>query len=169
MTLKTRGHGLGAALSAGSIAIVLNTLALKAANLISLPTGNGVLLRLITPWLAPLLRGSGVAGAWAAAGGPSTQSPGFQTGFHLAVGILMAIAYWFAFEPQLPGRPVVKGLLYALAVWLLNAFVVLPAAGEGIAGAAHLTVAGMIWFAAAHTLFFVTLAVLYASFRARFG
>ncbi|HEX7895399.1 MAG TPA: hypothetical protein VF447_14475, partial [Terriglobales bacterium] len=96
MTLKTRGHGLGAALGAGSIAIVLNTLALKAENLISLPTGNGVLLRLITPWFAPLLRGSGVAGAWAAASGPTTQSSRFQTDFHLAVGILMAIAYWFA-------------------------------------------------------------------------
>ena len=166
MTIETRRPGLGAALAAGSIAIVLNTLALKAADPIPLPTGNGVLLRLITPWLAPLLRGSGVAGAWAAVGGPSAKSPGFQTGFHLAVGILMAIAYWLAFEPRLPGRPVVKGLLYALAVWLLNAFAALPATGEGIAGAAHLTVAGVIWFAAAHTLFFVALAVLCAGFGA---
>ena len=30
------------------------------------------------------------------------------------------------------------------------------------AGSRHLTLAGMVWFAAAHTLFFVVLAVLYA-------
>jgi hypothetical protein len=167
VTIETRKPAFSAALAAGSIAIVLNTLALIAAALIPLATGNGVLLRLITPWFAPLLRASGVAGEWTAAGGPPAVSPGFQTSFHVAVGILMAIAYAFAFEPRLPGRPLVKGLIYAVAVWLLNAFIVLPATGEGIAGAADLTIAGMAWFAAAHTLFFVALAVLYAAFRER--
>jgi hypothetical protein len=79
----------------------------------------------------------------------------------------MAIAYAFALEPRLPGRPLFKGLIYAVAVWLLNAFVVLPATGEGIAGVAHLTFAGIAWFAAAHTLFFAIMAVLYAAFRYR--
>jgi hypothetical protein len=36
---------------------------------------------------------------------------------------------------------------------------------EGFAGSRHLTLAGMVWFAAAHTLFFVVLAVLYARLR----
>jgi hypothetical protein len=46
-------------------------------------------------------------------------------------------------------------------VWLLNAAVVLPLTGEGLAGSVHLSLAGMTWFAAAHTVFFVLLAVLY--------
>jgi len=167
VTTETRRPAIGAALAAGSIAIVLNTLALKAADLIPLSTAKGGLLRLITPWFAPLLGACGITRRWAAVGGPPPNSPNFQIGFHLAVGILMAIAYALAIERRLPGRPLVKGLLYALAVWLLNAFVVLPATGEGIAGAAHLTVAGMMWFAAAHTLFFVALALLYESFRDR--
>jgi len=45
--------------------------------------------------------------------------------------------------------------------------VVLPAIGEGLAGTRRLTLAGMVWFAAAHTLFFVVFAVLYARWRRR--
>jgi hypothetical protein len=47
-------------------------------------------------------------------------------------------------------------------VWLANALIVLPAIGEGLAGSRRLTLAGMAWFAAAHTLFFVAQAILYA-------
>ena len=48
---------LAAALLAGSVAIVLNTVALKAADLVPLATARGGLLRLITPWLSlPLER-----------------------------------------------------------------------------------------------------------------
>ena len=155
---------LNATLAAGSIAIILNTLALKVADLIPLATAKGGLLRLITPWLTPVLQLFGVAGVWASLGGPPVTSSAFQTGFHLAVGIAMAIAYAVAIEPHLPGRPFVKGMIYALAVWLLNAFVLLPATGERVAGSAHLTAPGVLWFAAAHTLFFVTLAMLYAAF-----
>jgi hypothetical protein len=47
----------------------------------------------------------------------------------------------------------------------LNAFVVLPATGEGFAGSAHLTLAGIMWFAVAHTLFFMVLATAYGALR----
>jgi hypothetical protein len=40
---------------------------------------------------------------------------------------------------------------------VLNAFVVLPLLGEGIAGARLLTVLGMMGFAIAHTAFFIIL------------
>jgi hypothetical protein len=56
---RVRGisHRLAAALLAGSVAIVLNTVALKAADLVPLATAGGGLLRLITPWLSlPLER-----------------------------------------------------------------------------------------------------------------
>ena len=57
-----------------------------------------------------------------------------------------------------------KGLVFALAIWLLNAIVVLPLTGEDFAGSRHLTAAGMGWFAGAHTVFFVCLALFYARF-----
>jgi hypothetical protein len=47
-----------------------------------------------------------------------------------------------------------RGILFATAVWLINALIVLPAIGEGIAGSRDLTLAGMVWFAGAHALFF---------------
>ena len=85
-------------------------------------------------------------------------------GFHVIVGLAMAVVYAFSLEPLLPGRPWLKGAAYALGVWVFNAAVVLPVTGEGFAGSAHLTLAGMVWFAAAHTIFFMSLAILYSLF-----
>jgi hypothetical protein len=45
---------------------------------------------------------------------------------------------------------------------IANAFIVLPWIGEGSAGSAFLGAGGMLYFAAARTVFFVLLAVLYA-------
>ncbi len=167
---RSRARGrLSAALTAGGTAIVLNSLALKAADFVPLATAKGGLLRLIRPWFAPVLRSTGIARAWTTAGAPPVASPLFQLGFHLAVGLLMALFYAYLLEPRLNGGPWRKGVVYAAAVWLLNAAVVLPLTGEGFAGSAHLTTAGMIWFAAAHTLFFVLLAVMYAALLKRPG
>jgi len=141
-----------AALLAGAVAIVLNTGALAAADLVPLATAQGGLLRFL---------GMLTGGAVAVPAGAM-----FQTGFHIAVGLAMALFYAFALEPVLRGPSWQRGLIYALAVWLANAAIVLPATGEGFAGSRHLSLAGMTWFAAAHTLFFVVLAVLYARLRA---
>ena len=65
----------------------------------------------------------------------------------------MAGFYAFALEPILSGSAVIKGLVYALLVWLANAFIVLPWIGEGIAGSGFLSAAGMIYFTVAHTSF----------------
>jgi len=153
------------ALLSGTAAIIINTLALKAADLIPLATAKGGLLRLLSLWLFPLLDRMGVVLTWSSLGLPDAASPVFQTGFHLVVGLLMAIFYAYVVEPVLPARDVVKGLAFGLLVWLLNALVVLPATGEGIAGVVHLEPAGMIWYAAAHTVFFVILAWLYGALR----
>jgi hypothetical protein len=141
-----------AALLAGVFAIVLNTAVLAAADLVPLATAHGGLLRLLA-----ILTGGAISPTGAA----------FQTGFHVAVGLAMAVFYAFALEPFLRGPSWFRGLLYALAVWLANAAIVLPATGEGFAGSRHLTLAGMVWFAAAHTLFFVVQAMLYSRLRAR--
>jgi hypothetical protein len=152
----------GAALLAGSVAIVLNTLALNAADLFDLETAHGGLLRLIVSSLPSSIDRLRIASSWAAINGPPINSKSFQTGFHLLVGLLMALFYAFALEPYLPRSTAAKGWLYAIGVWLINACVVLPATGEGFVGSAHLTAAGMLWYAASHTLFFLTLAYGFA-------
>jgi hypothetical protein len=158
---------LGAALLAGLIAIVANTLVLEAADLIPLVTARGGLLKLLKINLASPFTGLGVAGIWSALPLPAPDSHAFKSGFHIFVGLLMALLYAYLLEPLLPGTAVVKGLLYALLVWLANAFVVLPWIGEGIAGSANLDGAGMSYFALAHAVFFVLLALLYARFARR--
>ena len=99
------------------------------------------------------------------AGGPIASAPAFQVGFHIFVGLLMAVSYALLIEPLPPRSAWIKGLLYAAGVWILNAALILPATGEGFAGRDHLTIAGMIWFAAAHTLFFIVLASSYSELR----
>ncbi len=74
----------------------------------------------------------------------------------------MALAYAFVIEPVLHGPPWVKGSAYAAGVWLINAFVALPLVGAGIAGVRTLSLGGILYFAVAHTVFFVLLAELYA-------
>lgn len=162
-----RPSRLVAALFAGAIAIGANTALLLGADAIGLTTARGGLLRLLRDIAGALAPRLNLAGAWNDVLAPATSGQGFQIGFHLVVGLLMAIFYAFALEPILPGRPLVKGLIYALMVWLLNAFAVLPLTGEGIAGSNHLGAAGMVGFALAHTVFFVVLVVLYARLRAK--
>lgn len=140
-------------------------LALQAADAIPLVTAHGGLLRFIRPWFEPPLRVLGLSGLWSSIGAPSANTPVFQGGFHLVAGLAMALAYAFVLERVLPGKVWVKGLIYAALVWLLNAAIVLPVIGEGFAGSAHLTMAGMIWFAAAHMLFFLLLAAAYSRLR----
>jgi hypothetical protein len=140
-----------AALLAGAVAIALNIAALAAADLVPLATAHGGLLRLLM-----MLTGNAL---------PIPAGSAFQTAFHVVVGLAMALFYAWVLEPILRGPSWFRGLTYAVAVWIANAAVVLPATGEGFAGSRHLTLAGMIWFAAAHTLFFVVLAVLYGRLR----
>jgi len=136
-----------AALVAGSIAVLLNTLALDAARIVPVATGDGGLLRFLI-----MLSGGCLS---------TPTGPAFQNGFHIVTGLAMAFFYAFALEPWISVPSWLRGVLFATAVWLVNAIIVLPAIGEGIAGRHHLTLAGLVWFAAAHTLFFLVLALLF--------
>jgi hypothetical protein len=140
-----------AALVAGTIAIVLNTLILDAARLVPPAAGNGGLLRFLV-----MLTG----GAF-----PAPAGAVFQTAFHIVIGLAMALLYAFVLEPWMRVPSWLRGVLFATAVWLINALIVLPAIGEGIAGSRDLTLAGMAWFSGAHTLFFLVLAILFARLR----
>jgi hypothetical protein len=95
-------------------------------------------------------------------GGLSTPAgAAFQTGFHIVTGLAMAFFYAFALEPWIRVPSWLRGVLFATAVWLLNAIIVLPGLGQGIAGSHDLPLAGLVWFAAAHTLFFLVLAIMF--------
>ncbi len=151
------------ALLTGSVAIGVNTALLASCRCRSaFTTSHGGLLRLVKDVITTF---SGEAGTALA---PIFSSAAFQTVFHIGVGLLMAIFYAFVVEPA-DGRlrRGSRGFLYGAAAWLLNAFVVLPLIGEGIAGSRHLDVAGIVGFAVIHTVFFVLLALLFAQFEGR--
>ena len=154
-----------ASLLAGAIAIAVNTALLTAADWIPLVTARGGLLKLLSIYLGPALSRAGAGSGWVGLGLPVPGGMTFQLGFHIVVGLAMALLYGVALEPVLPGRPWWKGLLYAVVAWLANALIVLPWLGEGIAGSRNLGVPGMAYFAAAHTVFFVLMAVLFARFN----
>jgi hypothetical protein len=153
---------LTSALVAGSLAISLNTVVLKSADLIHLPTAHGGLLRLLSYYFSTPLQQSGIASIWSAVRAPTLATQTFQIGFHILVGLMMALFYALVLEPAIPWSTTVKGLVYLTGVWLVNALIVLPATGEGFAGSANLTLAGIAWFAAAHSIFFMLLAYGFA-------
>ena len=153
---------LSPALVTGSLAILLNTVVLKAADLIHLTTAHGGLLRLLSHHFSKPLQQSGITSIWWAVGAPAPATQTFQIGFHILVGLMMALFYAFVLEPAMPWSTTVKGLVYLAVVWLVNALIVLPATGEGFAGSANLTLAGIAWFAAAHSIFFMILAYGFA-------
>jgi hypothetical protein len=173
--MTSRGTPLGtrprlqAALLAGAAAITMNTILLKVADLVPLSTAKGGLLRLLQHRLSAPAHEFGLASLWSKHGAPPLNGAVFQTAFHLLVGMVMAVAYAFTVARWPPSKPVTKGLVCAAAVWLLNAAVVLPMDGEGFAGSVHLTLAGIIWFAAAHTIFFLMLSCGFSMISAWIG
>ncbi|KWR80277.1 hypothetical protein [Cupriavidus sp. IDO] len=136
---------------AGCAGIAVNTALLSVADHFGLVTARGGLLTLLAQTL-------GISAL------PLVRLYAFQQVFHIAVGIAMAVFYAFTFA-RLPASALIKGLLYALAVWLLNACMVLPLIGQGFAGHSVLTAGGMLFFAIAHTAFFVVTALLYQRWR----
>jgi hypothetical protein len=157
---------LSSALIAGSAAMFVSTFALKSVHLGPLATAEDGLLQLMSSWFSPLLGQIGIVNLWLQMGLPSAASTLFQSCFHLVVGLLMAIFYAYLVEPRLPMTDdIVKGITYALGVWLLNAFVILPLICDDISGIAGMTLAGIFWCAAAHSVFFVLLALFYGALR----
>ncbi|MCP3708712.1 hypothetical protein M3I54_17220 [Paraburkholderia sp. CNPSo 3274] len=144
-------------LLAGIVAITVNTALLDVAARGGLDTGNGVLLRLIRPWIGPLLDRTGWAHAWLTVGLSGPESHEFSLGFHIFIGMLMALTYGYG-ERLLTSKPWRKGLVFAILVYAANAFVLLPLLGEGIAGSRKLSGMGQGYFAFAHTRFFLILA-----------
>lgn len=156
---------LRAALLAGLVAVLVNTLLLDLARLIPLEVQGVALLKLLKLGLGDALARTSLAEAWNRLHLPAPDSAIFKAVFHIAVGLAMAVVYALLVEPLLRGPAWSKGLLYALLAWLLNAFALLPAIGEGVAGHDKVSLAGIVYYAVAHMVFFVLMAMLYARFR----
>lgn len=163
-TMLKRSIGTQAWLLSGIVAITINTVLLNLAAQWGLDTGNGVLLRLIRPWIGPLLDRTGLAHAWMTAGLSGPESRAFMMGFHIFIGMLMAWAYAHG-ECLVHWKPSTKGLVYSVVVYAANALVVFPLLGEGIAGSRTLSGIGLSYFAFAHTSFFLILALCYDRWR----
>jgi hypothetical protein len=158
---RTSRFRLYAALLSGAVASSANMVLLGTASTAAITTAHGGLLHLFEKTvrhLAPLLHLVAQTNQWSIL---PVSSAWLQNGFHVITGLFMAIFYAYILDQRIYGPPLVKGLLYGTAVWLFNAFVVLPLTGEGIAGSAHLNAIGMISFAIAHMAFFEVLSVLY--------
>jgi hypothetical protein len=135
-----------AVLLASLVAITVNTAMLTVADQFHLVTARGSLLTL-------LLQIIGSAP-------PFANSYAFKQAFHVAVSVPMIGVYALTFA-RLPYSAFAKGLIYALIVWLLNACLILPLIGQGFAGHHVLHLGGILYFAVAHTTFFVLAAILY--------
>ena len=99
---------LSAALLAGSLAIAVNTALLIGADGIGFTTARGGLLRLVKTMAGDLAAVLNLETFWTRTLAPATTGFAFQTGFHVVVGLLMALLYAFVLEPILPGRPLVR-------------------------------------------------------------
>lgn len=155
------------ALVAGIVAIIINIIVLDTLAAAGIATGGGALQKLVRSWLSAPLVAAGVNHGWTLLGLPGPDTDLFKTGFKVLVGLLMALVYTLLLAPRLRGGSLRKGLIAALLFWLVNAFVVLPLLGDGIAGVATLTPTGIVSFALAHSLFFVVLAYMFTALRQR--
>ncbi|MGY2293813.1 hypothetical protein ACW9H6_29280, partial [Pseudomonas sp. SDO528_S397] len=82
-----------------------------------------------------------------------------QVLFHFFVGLLMAIVLVKLAADYFVKSAWYVGLVAAIIVWTMNAAVILPLLGEGVAGSRTVSVMGIIYFAVAHTAFFITLSL----------
>ena len=58
--------------------------------------------------------------------------PGVGWALHVAFGVLLAIIYAAAFAGRLPGRPLARGALYGVLVFVLAQLTFMPLVGAGV-------------------------------------
>ncbi|NKK61719.1 hypothetical protein [Rhizobium ruizarguesonis] len=79
--------------------------------------------RLVKSAVGPYLSDMGLPAIRSSFHLPSPQSSVFMVGFEIAVWMGMALACGFI-ERYCPGPPLIKGLIYAALIWLINAGIV---------------------------------------------
>jgi len=143
---------------AGLVALVPNMAVLAIAHEMHVSTGHGGLLKFFVMFVdKPLGNPIGIL-----------ESPDLlvKALFHVLVGLGMAVVFAEVLYPQGSRwglRGWVIGLWYGVFIWILNAFVVLPSLGEGIAGLRSVGTRGVVVFAVAHFAFFLVLGVTYSA------
>ena len=142
-------------LKAGLVAISINTIFLRAAPLFNIKAESGGLLKLILMHTSSYINSSLLS---------FFHATSFWLIFHYLTGFAMVVLYVYILEPLLPGKGWQKGSLFSLLPWLINAFIVLPLLGQGIAGLHALPLSGIIYFFIANWIFGITLGVLYERF-----
>jgi hypothetical protein len=148
-------------MAAGAVGATVNTLLLLSAKSLGINTGNGALIQLLRVCFSWSLRVLGLAALWNTVHLPAPGSQVFRLSFHIGTGLAMALFYALVVDKAFRVRPWIKGSLYAAAVWLINAAVVLPLAGAGLGGWHRLSLGGIAYFAFAHAAFFFLLISLY--------
>lgn len=149
---------LAIALRAGSLAIIVNMAMLAVADKFGLVTARGGLLKLASNFLVAQMSqyGEAQAASWLI---DFTGTPVFQAAFHFVVGLLMAVVFVKFAGGYLERYAWSAGFIAATFVWIINAAVILPLLGEGVAGSHAISPAGIIYFAVAHTAFFILLSL----------
>jgi|GEM_PF-3070107 len=145
------------AVLAGLVGILGNMAFLSAGSALGLRSESGGLLRLMLGTLGKLVP--------ALAHHPPPTAA-VWVGFHVGTGLVMVALYVSLFERRLRGPSWWRGFQFGLFPWCINAFLVLPLLGQGIAGHRVLSLGGMAWFFLANQVFAVITAVVYAE-RAR--
>ena len=160
------GSRLSAALLAGAFASAGNVAILFAAHRADIATAHGGLLRLTEEVVWALVSAVHVQVSWTKVA-ITASSPGLELSFHIFTGLTMASLFGLFLDRRLPGAPLIRGITFGIFVWIVNALIVLPAVGEGVAGRHHLDALGIVCFLLAHMTFFVILSTLYARFLRR--
>lgn len=101
---------------------LINSAAIRLVQATGIDPGAGGLSK----WLLAHVRGVGIAA-------PATFGPVAQELFHTSVGLVTGIAYVLV-RARVPGRPLVRGLLFVQPMWLVQALVILPWLGAGTFG-----------------------------------
>lgn len=141
------------AISAGFIAITVNTLILKVAPLLHVHAESGGLLKLL------------LIGSHNFIGTNTVFNPVlFSLLFHYLTGFIMVSIYVCFWSPFLYLKGWIKGSLFSLFPWLVNGLIVVPVLGQGWFGNLNLSIAGMIYFFIANCAFGTILGWLYEKF-----
>jgi hypothetical protein len=152
------------ALLCGALATAVNMAILATLGPARIRTTHGGLLRLLALGVVRVGHSPGINPAYPADAQPLFAA-GVSGGIPYRYGPVDGRRLCIFSGTPAPSSPLLRGVLYGTAIWLLNALIVLPAIGEGIAGQYHLSAAGMGGFAGAHMSYFLTLSFLTSSLR----
>ncbi|MFN2507891.1 MAG: hypothetical protein ABR589_03865 [Chthoniobacterales bacterium] len=117
------------AIFAGVAAALMNSAAIRLAQLSPVPPGTGGLAKMTLAFANQALVDFGFGAAL-----PADFNPLVQEIFHTCIGVTMAMIYALFLYRSLSGPGWLRGLIYCQIMWLLQAFVVLPWTGAGVLG-----------------------------------